>query len=276
MSSVYMVNLATFVLHMALVHLTLLSVGVCEIPHNAKWVNTTQGFRMAVYQSGDIVSDSIARFGAWENNVEHVLGPFMKVRDTIFVDIGANIGWHSFVMSKTFRVVAFEPFEANRALIKATTCESNRQMDLRPYALANETSMCTLHQIPSINFGDTVTACTEQSRAALVAAGYKRLGKTSTFKLDDVAGDELLKASKVVKMDVEGHEYKVITGGEKFFSGPSRPLAVYAEVNQLGDDKNAFFEKMRAWGYRTSTRIESKDDALFVRNRRTRGGIGAI
>ena len=108
--------------------------------------HATRLFRMAVYQSGDMRALAPGKT---------TCSPFLEDRNTTFVDIGANIGWHSSVMSKTFRVVAFEPFEANRALIKPTTCESNRHMDLRPYALANETSTCTLHQIPSVNYGDT-------------------------------------------------------------------------------------------------------------------------
>ena len=44
---------------------------------------------------------------------------------TSFVDIGANVGWYSFMYAQHgYEVLAVEPMTANRALINATMCKN--------------------------------------------------------------------------------------------------------------------------------------------------------
>ncbi|EOD25453.1 hypothetical protein EMIHUDRAFT_237673 [Emiliania huxleyi CCMP1516] len=64
-------------------------------------------------------------------------------------------------------------------------------------------------------------------------------------------------------MDVEGHEYAVIQGAERFFTTGNRPLVVYAEVFQLGANKAPFFAKLKEWGYVTKNGMDDNDALLM-------------
>ena len=241
----------------------------CGIPKGAKVVRTHQGYDMVVYRKHDIVSDTISRSGSWEAHAHTALSPHMTPA-TVFVDIGANIGWYSMQFAKTHKVMAFEPFESNLRLFNATLClnrELSNNIALFPHGLSDKEEHCDLHQIPNINFGDTVSACEDARKIALIQGGYKKLGTMHAYTLDSVANahPRLLGSRKVVKMDVEGYEYTIIRAAHNFFTTGQPPVAVYAEVFQLGSNKDAFFAKFNEWGYRTNA-LPSDNDALFVKN----------
>jgi hypothetical protein len=104
-------------------------------------------YEMNVYKFGDIVSDSIARDGAWEReDTEWVLGRLAATADTylktrqrsspgepaeqearsraVLLDIGANIGWFTLAAAvRGYSVVAFEPFARNFALLASSVCD---------------------------------------------------------------------------------------------------------------------------------------------------------
>lgn len=245
--------------------------GNCPLPANAEYVRSSSGLELAIYKKGDIVSDNIRKSGTWETHPWNALKPYMSA-STVFIDIGANIGWYTLNLARSHNVVAFEPFESNLALLNASLC-ANPSLKLRirvmAHGLSDKATRCDLYQDPSVNFGDTVSACDgeggDQKRIGLGKAGYQKLGEMRAHRLGDVADAALLQANKVVKMDVEGHEYEVILGAERFFTTGNQPLAVYAEVFQLGTKREPFIAKLKEWGYETKA---SKDDndALFVRS----------
>ena len=97
----------------------------CELPGNAEFVSTKTGLRMAVRRGGDIVSNTIRTTGVWEVHPWKALKPFMSPQ-TVFVDIGANIGWHTLNLARRGHdVVAFEPFASNLAMLNASLCAKN-------------------------------------------------------------------------------------------------------------------------------------------------------
>lgn len=245
----------------------------CNLPSNTDLARTSDGLEIAVYKIGDIVSDAIRKTGSWETHPWKALQPFMS-KDTTFVDIGANIGWYTVNLARHHNVVAFEPFKANLDTLAASLCANpslKQRVKVMPHGLSHTERRCDLYQVPSVNFGDTVSACdgdgsaSDARREALQKNGYQKLGEMRAYPLDKVADQALLQSEKVVKMDVEGHEYEVILGAEKFFTSGNRPRAVYAEVFQLGDKRASFFEKMRLWGYETKAGA-TDNDALFVRS----------
>lgn len=245
-------------------------LAACELPENAEFVSAN-GLRMAVYKKGDIVSDSIRKAGTWETHPWEALKPFMS-SSTVFVDIGANIGWYTLNLARRHDVVAFEPFSSNLALLNASLCANptlKPRIHVKAHGLSDKAVKCDLYQVPSVNFGDTVSACEGEGYAAkkegLENAKYQKLGEMRAYRLGDVADEPLLAAKKVVKMDVEGHEYEVLLGAERFFTQGDRPLAVYAEVFQLGAKRAPFFAKLKEWGYETKAG-EKDNDALFVRS----------
>ena len=82
-------------------------------------------------------------------------------------------------------------------------------------------------------------------------------------RLDDVASAQLLGSHKVVKMDVEGHEYEVLQGARRFFTEGSPPAAVLAEVFQLGPKLPKFNALMKEWNY-TAFPAAVSGNSLFL------------
>lgn len=234
--------------------------GLCQLPSFAKLVNVI-GFSIAVYKRGDIVSNSIKQSGHWEPNV---LAPYMTP-STVYVDVGANIGWHSFSVAQTHQVVAFEPFERNRKLFNATRCVNPRlakNIHLYEFGLSNHSQNCHLYQDPNVNVGDTHSVCEPHPVRA-----DSRLGEAHLYRLDDVAPQRLIDVEKVMKVDVEAHELEMIQGARRFLTRGNPPKAMVIEVMHLRDParRARFFQTLEEYGYRPAHKVDSRSvDVIFV------------
>ena len=73
-------------------------------------------FILNLHESDEYISKYIRDNNTWEPLTTEIILELLKENtpDTVFVDIGANIGYFSMLAaSKNFPVVAFEPVEAN-------------------------------------------------------------------------------------------------------------------------------------------------------------------
>ena len=78
-----------------------------------------------------------------------------------------------------------------------------------------------------------------------------------------VAGQELLDAEKVLKIDVEGKEPRAIAGATKFLTSGGAPKAINMEiVNMKKSAQQALIDKLEGISYHLSHRHGM--DALFV------------
>lgn len=102
-----------------------------------------EGIEVALDRADQSVSESIITDGFWEPYVEHVLRKFLAP-GSIFVDVGANVGWHTALASSIAgdggRVYAIEPNPDNARLI-AHTIQRNHlsNVHLVPIALGAST-----------------------------------------------------------------------------------------------------------------------------------------
>jgi len=257
----------------------------------AQMVGNASRFRMAVHRSHDIVSLHLQHKGEWQSHVLTLLAPYLDA-ETTFVDIGANIGWYSFLAaSRSRRVVAFEAFENNARLFSLTSCLNPSLASnvlLRRVGLSSRKQVCALYTEPS-NFGDAQAGPCRGTAAELAAEHapssrqdpgghtFVRKADIRMETLDSEASPELLAARKVLKMDVEGHEPEVLKGAATFFTTGRPPVAVVAEVNCLAKN-SSFFADMRRWGYVTATCPGDRGvgmDQLFVREQEA-GGKGKV
>ena len=237
----------------------------CPLPPRSVFFPSTLG-PFACYTGGDIVCDTIRRTQKWEMEVLDALYPYMTP-NTTFVDIGSNVGWYSLAAARTNRVESFEPFSSNLLLQNASFCKHpslSSRIVLHPFGLSDKERRCDLYQIPSINFGDTHAACDPEQIRRLRENGYMKLGESNMRRLDDVASSSLLNAEKVVKIDIEGHEYEMLLGAKKFFCTKERPNAVYVEVFQLGEKLPLLTSFFRKCGYTLSS-PKTAPNHLYVR-----------
>jgi FkbM family methyltransferase len=169
-------------------------------------------------------------------------------RFDVFFDIGANVGFYSVLAvhkNLADQVIAFEPDPDNRARLMANIEANGLGNILRvfPYALAERAGRAALTQGPTDNRGESWLDHPDQP------AGPVTL-EVEVRRFDDEfapAGKNLL-----IKMDVEGYEFRVLAGMERTL----RENACYLQVELYSEriaELNDLFARL---GYRYLDTIE--------------------
>jgi FkbM family methyltransferase len=142
---------------------------------------------------------------AWERDLQQLLAA-MSLRGGVCLDIGANIGVHSLLMSELVgpagRVYAFEPERRNFALLEANL-KLNRVTNVTAAAtaLGDSVGMCRLAVSPN-NFGDHRVASSTEGRG----------GDVPITTVDAAMATVPDGAVRFVKVDVQGYEHHVLRG----------------------------------------------------------------
>jgi len=170
-------------------------------------------------------------------------------RDGVFVDVGGHCGfWSMWWGIEMSRVVAFEPIEYLRTIYQANMGPTTNYMVL-PYALSNEHGGTVEMKVFPENTGAT----------RLWAEGEERPDTVQTHEAKVTTLDYALPAylnsgepMKVLKIDCEGFEEKVVRGGADVIR-KYKPLVI---VEQKFEGRHFDFEEkgavhvLEGWGYK--------------------------
>ena len=179
---------------------------------------TVDGIEVALDKADRSVSGPIIDDGFWEPHVEHVLRRFLEV-GSVFVDIGANVGWHTALASAMVgvdgHVYAIEPNPDNARLI-AHTIERNSlsNVHLVPIALGESTGFASFRTAIGSNGG----FLDHDERDSL----DPNVTIVPTMRFDDLD----IPRVDVVKIDVEGAEPLVFRGATATIER-DRPVIVF-------------------------------------------------
>ena len=147
------------------------------------------------------------------------------------VDVGAAIGRTTARMldcSPASRVIAYEPFEGNRAYFDAAVGDDPR-VTLRPVAVADRAGTGHLVIPGMIRPGDTGWAKDMPGYSPLGHLAPK--GRDAGVPIETVAlDDEIDEPVRFLKIDVQGGELDVLKGAARLMAGPGIDL-VYIEFN---------------------------------------------
>jgi len=213
-------------------------------------------FHMAVYNQGDIVSNTILEKGLWEPKSIADISDHLPRGGTL-VDIGANIGFFSlYYAARGNKVYAVEPFTENLRLIETSLCMNPHLRDrvvVIPYGLHTRQSVCSLYQNPSVNLGDTFVKCdgiddhllsddvpakTDQTLLQYNEdPNTVKLASAEMRPLDEIFygnGPEHVEPPAtvdVLKIDVEGFEPFALKSGSRFFASPAAPKFITGEFS---------------------------------------------
>lgn len=230
--------------------LGLLDQQTSESPVTIRWsvddlmIADVAGIRMALDPADASVSSQIAA-GEYEPHVSSTLERLLDEGD-VFVDVGANVGYHTFGASArvgvTGRVVAVEANPENARLI-AHTIESNgiANVELVPVALAAGRGY--------VNFGTHIG-----SNGGFLPDGASTTGSGRGTIVPTMALDDLdLERVSVVKIDVEGAEGIVIDGATHTIER-HRPTFVMEYSHEMTTRVSArspleHLGRFVAWGY---------------------------
>jgi len=183
-------------------------------------------------------------------HADFILGlPFQD--GDVLLDIGANIGWFSFVLEKhipkDIRVFAFEPEPLNYSLLEENREKNNStRVTTVPYAVSDRVGTATMFLYDPKNTG----------RHSLLDIN-KEFGQqveVKTVVLDDFLQEKGIpfSAVKFVKIDIEGYEYIALRGARKLLEQLPYMFMEYSpdRIAKGGDDPAAFIRWLAETGFR--------------------------
>jgi FkbM family methyltransferase len=186
----------------------------------------------------------------------HLVESFKKVcrPGSTVLDIGANVGYHTLFLSRlageSGHVYAFEPNSENcRIILLGLEHNQITNITLVPVALSDSRGWAYFSSHIGSNGGFV-----SQQFATLQGHGTV----VPTFKLDDLS----LPNVDVIKIDVEGAEYKALKGGEELLAR-SRP-AIFCEFSMEMVQRVSGVVPLDFLGW-----IEGLDNKIFLLDRDT-------
>jgi FkbM family methyltransferase len=224
----------------------------------------------------DLIGRSIYVNGIWERPNTVAMRVLARPGDVVF-DVGANTGYYSLLLASLIgpsgRVYGFEPVPSTRELLLRNLQRNHvTNVEVVPIALSSESGSVQMN----------VTA-TRNTGASHVVAGEThepiRSSVLDTLTIQCSTADAYWESIgrppvRLVKIDIEGHEYHAIRGMQQLLDSSQRTI-VMVEVRDsflraAGASAAQLFEFLRGLGY------GSYDFDLrrrrFVRNDETRNG----
>jgi len=157
------------------------------------------GFRLYVRHDDKEVGAPLAEAGQYEPHVTAELKSLLR-DDTVFVDVGANIGYFTILAASLVssgKVIAFEPNRDNCALIRMSLAANGlHNVMLHPFAVSDADAEFALDVVGS--------------NGALRDAPSTDDVIVRSVVLDDCVSDE--SRVDIIKMDIEGFEGRALRG----------------------------------------------------------------
>jgi len=184
--------------------------------------------------------------GTYEPEQTQAFERVIRPGDVVY-DVGAHYGYYTLLSSvlagREGKVFAFEPSPVNAARLQAT---------LR----ANHSTNVAVHEVALSN-AEGVSRFDNQAGSG---TGHLSPGGSIEVRTTTLDGlSERLPAPQVIKIDCEGAEVLVLSGGERTIRS-ARP-AIFLSTHGEGLKKDCF-HMLEAWGY-SSSQLHG-DDFLFL------------
>lgn len=150
-----------------------------------------------------VIRPFIERNGTWEREEGELLRKLV-VPGSVFVDVGANVGYFSRLIATTCEpsaIIAFEPHPELVDVLALNVWGLTPTVRIVPAALGDENGTVVLESTEH-NYGDTRVSSGGERPAAMLAA---------VARMDDVLRGRV----DVVKIDVQGYEMEVLRGMQR-------------------------------------------------------------
>ena len=224
---------------------------VKKILHSsAKFYSLEKNYDQLVVYSFDTVSSEINLNGIYEKELLFFLRDYLKknnfnLKNKTAIDIGAFIGNHSIFFSKIFEnVISFEPHPTSFEILKLN-CKNSNNIKLYNFGCSdkNENSFLRLKHtnIGGSNISD---------------GKHERDFSIKLIKLDDLLKDYDQEIG-LIKIDVEGHENKVIDGSIELLK-KNKPVIIMELRNYQNSIEPEIIIKLKSLGYSKFFELERK------------------
>ncbi len=210
-----------------------------------------QGLKWLVDGADYVIASDLITYGVWEKEESALMTRTLRPSMT-FVDIGANIGYHTLLAARTVgpsgRCYAFEPDPHNYDLL----C---RNISLNGFQ--NITPVQKI--ISDRNAVQKLFRSTRNYGGHSLAAENVNLGVADHVEIESVTLNDFFKSQgspriDLIKMDTQGAEGLILAGaGQILSSNPSVILLMEFwpfGLSHLGTDPRALLESLRRQGFR--------------------------
>lgn len=185
------------------------------------------------------VSRWIKQDGYWEGYVSSVVYRYFKrFKPKVCVDIGANIGYYSFLYHYlgAEAIYAFEPVPQNYKVLLENVIENNLEDSIYAYQMA------------VIDSAREITIYTDAGLPNSHIFGGKEAIRVPAVSLDEFfyneTFDQIIKLDKpeFLKIDAEGSEYKIIMGAKRLLESDSLKAIHIEMATDRGYNVDELFE----------------------------------
>jgi FkbM family methyltransferase len=172
--------------------------------------------------------------GIYEPQMQSLIAQVVK-KDSVFYDIGANVGYYSLLASMLVfpgKVYAFEPVAENvRYINRHLLLNHVQNVEVLEFAICDQVGLSTFQQ--------------EETRAMghLQAKGNTRVRTTT---LDSLLQVQLITPPQYIKMDIEGAELMALRGAKECIQR-HRPIIFLATHGC--DMETECGRLLNSWGY---------------------------
>lgn len=213
------------------------------------------GYGIYVDPNDPLIGRTISTHRFYEQHIAIAIRSLLP-SDGVFLDIGANIGFHTLVaadhVGPTGKVIAIEMSPINCTLLRATLKRNGMEtVTLHPCAVAEEAGWLTFCVTPKSGNGMLVNDYLK-GRLESEPEFYADETPVRTMRVDRlVPGSQKV---DVIKMDIEGSELRALRGMTKFLAR-QRPYILFEfHPNMLrdigGTAETDILDFLRGYGYR--------------------------
>lgn len=215
-----------------------------KISHSLAWLSPGFAKQFLFRKESNL---TFSNFHSKNSEAELLLLPFFLKRGFHFIDVGANRGLYCFYAEKVIQqenIIAFEPIPSLAKFLETLFPTSH----VEQMAVSEKRGVSVLNIPLHKNHYILDTRSTLEHSSDDLVHGFEKIA-VETINLDDYVKKELSLQTSLVKIDVEGHEMKVIAGAKELL-GRDRPfLIVEIEQRHHNGDFINVFELIENSGY---------------------------
>jgi FkbM family methyltransferase len=172
--------------------------------------------------------------GCYESGKQRLISQYVKP-DTVFYDVGANVGFYSLLASKLVgggKVFAFEPLPRNLSyLTRHVDLNRASNVDVRALAISDKNAVAKF----SVEKTGYMGRLTSEGEI-----------EVPTATLDSLLQDGSILPPNYIKMDIEGAEYQALLGARMCFE-QYRPILFLATHGKQVHEQCC--DLLQSWGY---------------------------
>jgi FkbM family methyltransferase len=196
----------------------------------------------------------------YEPEIARLLLQVLRDGDTA-IDVGANVGFFSILaatmVGRTGKVICFEPDPANRARLANNLAINGYTNATVIESPATDKAGAVDFYINSDNSGGNALWDPAQFPGNLRSQAEKKVSKVPATTIDAEAKRLRLAKPKLIKVDTEGADQKVLEGARKLLAKTAVPFVV-SELHEFGLERmgcsqESFRGYMEGLGYSTFT-----------------------